>query len=113
MTPPFTPGLHDGPLWRAGGKNPHVLYRQLGAEPDRRPWPDGDPCIGSLFHPDHVKRAVEAVNLVRAGLCGEMDVLRVELNRVTAERDNLLAQNERLAAQVVDTMEDQGRRRRP
>lgn len=50
------------PRWRRGGKNPHTVYRQLGDEPDRRPYPDGDPFVGVFLSPEDAAYAVEAVN---------------------------------------------------
>lgn len=45
---------------------PHHVYEQRGAEPDRRPWPDGDPPIGMFVHPGNARRAVDAVNALHA-----------------------------------------------
>lgn len=88
----ITPGLHEGPRWRHGIKNPHTLYLQIGSEPNRRPWPAGDPFIGSVMDPEYAKRAVEAVNLVRAGLCGEVESLRAQLEMAQQSIEHLQAQ---------------------
>jgi len=94
MTPPFTPGIHDGPGWRLGRKNPYCIYLQLGAEPS-----DNDPFVGSLNRPLDAQRAVEAVNLIRAG---EMEALRADLAQVTAEREHLDRLNRRLSARIYE-----------
>lgn len=49
-------------MWRQGGKVPHHVYRQRGPEPDRRPWPDGDPPIATFLNPEDAELAVRAVN---------------------------------------------------
>lgn len=52
--------------WRVGGKVPHHVYEQRGAEPDRRPWPDGDRPVGMFLDPGDARRAVGAVNALHA-----------------------------------------------
>jgi hypothetical protein len=51
--------------WRQGGKVPHHVYVQRGEEPDRRPWPDGDPPIGMFLNPEDAELACTAVNAAR------------------------------------------------
>lgn len=48
--------------WRQGGKIPHHVYAQRGDEPDRRPYPDGDPPIATFLNPADAELAVQAVN---------------------------------------------------
>lgn len=55
---------------RQGGKNPFTLYLQLGAEPDRRPWPAGDRPLGMMLTVKDAEFVVQAVNAYLAG-CGE------------------------------------------
>lgn len=58
--------MSDGQLrpviWRQGGKVPHHIYRQRGDEPDRRPWPDGDPPVATFLDPADALLAVSSVN---------------------------------------------------
>lgn len=49
-------------VWRLGGKVPHHVYRQRGTEPDRRPWPDGDPPVAMFLDPADAMLAVLSVN---------------------------------------------------
>lgn len=68
--PRLTPGLHEGRPWRAGRKRPKLVQIVMSDDPDLGAWPDGDPAIGFFTDPAHAARAIEAVNAVRAGLCG-------------------------------------------
>jgi len=52
----------DRVRWRQGRKVPHHVYRQLGDEPDTRPWPAGDPPVATFLDPADAALAVEAVN---------------------------------------------------
>lgn len=65
--------------WRQGRKVGRHIYRVHGAEPS-----DTDPWLGSFTNPRDAASAVAAVNAVRAGLCGEMDVLRHQLDEARA-----------------------------
>ena len=85
----LTPGLHHGSPWRQGGAVPHHVYVQRGDQPDRRPWPAGDPPLVTFPEPADAQRAVEAVNAVRAGLCGETDVLRYQVQALTEANEQL------------------------
>jgi hypothetical protein len=58
--------------WRQGGKVPHHVYAQRGDEPDRRPWPDGDPPVAMFLDPVDAELACRAI-----GLLGEHDKLYV------------------------------------
>lgn len=48
--------------WRQGGKVPLNVYEQLGDEPDRRPWPDGDRPVTMFQTVADAELAVRAVN---------------------------------------------------
>jgi hypothetical protein len=85
----LTPGLHEGPRWRQGGRVPHHVYAQRGDEPDRSAYPEGDHPIAMFVSPETAHRAVEAVNAVRVGLCGEVDSLRSQVEMLTAENERL------------------------
>lgn len=48
--------------WRRGSRNPFTVYEQLGEEPDRRAFPDGDRPVGFFLDQDAAELAVRAVN---------------------------------------------------
>lgn len=88
--PRLTPGLHEGLRWRTGHKTPHLIRILMSGDvPDLAAWPGGDPPIGFFTDPTHAARAVEAVNLVRAGLCGAFDSLTSQVKMLTAENERL------------------------
>ena len=48
--------------WRQGGKVPMTVYEQLGPEPDRRPWPEGDRPVAMFQTVADAELSVRAVN---------------------------------------------------
>lgn len=48
--------------WRQGGKVPLNVYEQLGDEPNRAPWPDGDRPVTMFQTVADAELAVRAVN---------------------------------------------------
>lgn len=84
--------------WRQGGRVPFTVYRQKGAEPDRRPYPSGDTPLTMFRQPQDAALAVLAVNAVESlangwrGLSGDdRDVVQA-VSAQLAEVLEMLAQ---------------------
>lgn len=73
--------------WRQGGKVPLHVYRQRGDEPDRRPYPDGDPPIAMFLTPEDAELACRAVN----ALAVTEDNRELRVVPVSPEVDSALA----------------------
>ena len=48
--------------WRQGTRVPHHVYEQLGSEPNRSAFPDGDRPVAMFCDPVDAEMAVNAVN---------------------------------------------------
>lgn len=51
-------------VMRVGSRVLHHVYRQVGPEPDRRPFPDGDPPLGMFVNPVDAEWARLAVQVL-------------------------------------------------
>lgn len=56
------PATHMTSRWRQGTRVPNHVYLQRNDQPDRRPWPDGDPPIATFLDPLEAELACRAVN---------------------------------------------------